>query len=496
MKFPEISKWFRQLRRPDPDIEVVDRPVQIPAYEQVEKAGPSRAIGVTGLKRWGDRGLVNEEFLRDLSGSRGYKKFREMRDNDPVVGAVLFAIEMLIRNVSWRVEGGTDEANELVESCMYDMGTSWANTMAEILSMLPFGWSLFELTYKRRGGVRRNALEGSKHSDGKIGWKNWSLRGQDTLYEWVWDEDGEVAAFVQTSPPRTTMVEIPMERCLLFRTGVHKNNPEGRSILRNAYKPWYYAEQLSRIEAIGIERDLAGLPVMYASERAINAYESVLRQIVSSVKRDENEGLLIPKIVDPATGEKEIELVLLSAAGSRQINISEAIQRYQRLITISVMADFVMLGHEKVGSLALASSKTSMFALAVGAILESIANEINDREIPRLLRYNGMPADEPPRLVPGDIEKVDPKEMAAFLTAISGAGVLSTPDDDLENYLREMMGLPMKPEDDMARPNPRMAAPPDNADMPEQAETEDDMEDVEDPEDSAGDEPVDPVEVE
>ncbi len=453
-------------------------------YEQVEKAGPSRGVGVTGLKRWGDRGLVNEEFLRDLSGSRGYRKYREMKDNDPVVGAVLFAIEMVIRNVSWRVEDGSDEAHELVESCMHDMGASWPNTMAEILSMLPFGWSLFEVTYKRRGGAKRNALESSKYNDGRIGWKNWSLRGQDTLCEWVWDEDGEVIAFVQTSP-----VEIPMDRCLLFRTGVHKNNPEGRSILRNAYKPWYYAEQLSRIEAIGIERDLAGLPVMYASERAISQYESILRQIVSSVKRDENEGLLIPKIVDPITKEKEIELVLLSSAGSRQLNISDTIQRYHRLITISVMADFVMMGHEKVGSLALASSKTSMFALAVGAILESIASEVNDREIPRLLRYNGMPTDEMPRLVPGDIEKIDPKEMAAFLTAISGAGVLSTPDDELENYLREMMGLPPKPEDDMARPNPRIATSASSRDMPEQ-------DDMEEPEDDAESESVDPVEVE
>lgn len=439
--------------------------------EPVDKASPFMNVGVTGLKRWGDRGLVYEEFLRELSGSRGYRKYREMRDNDPVVGAVLFAIEMVIRNVKWRVEGGTDEAHGFVESCMYDMGASWSNTVAEILSMLPFGWSLFEITYKRRNGDNRNPATRSKFKDGKIGWKNWSLRGQDTLDEWVWGDDGEVAAFVQSAPPEIRRVEIPMDRCLLFRTGVHKGNPEGRSILRNAYQPWYYAQQLSRVEAIGHERDLAGLPVIYATARAMTTYGPQLEKIVTSVKRDENEGLIIPQVIDPVTKEKEIEFTLLSAAGSRQMNIDATITRYQRLIAISVMADFVMMGHEKVGSLALASSKTSMFALAVGAILNSIADEINSREIPRLLRYNGMPTTDAPRLVPGDIEKVDPKEIAAFITAVASAGVLTTPDEGLENHLREVMGLPERPDVDMARPpmpNPR-TPPTDSAvnDMPD-----------------------------
>lgn len=436
-----------------------------PTEDPIEKASPTTAMGSTGLNRWGNRGIINEEFLRELSGSKGYKKYREMRDNDPVIGAVMYAIEMVIRNVKWRMEGGADDVHEFVETCLHDMGASWPNTLAEILSMLPYGFAPFELTYKRRRGDQRNPALSSKFDDGRIGWKSWSLRGQDTIDEWVWDDDGNVIAFVQTAPPDVRRVEIPLDRCLLFRTGVHKNNPEGRSILRNAYQPWYYAQNLQRIEAIGHERDLAGLPVIYCSERAYTRYESDLKKIVTSVKRDENEGLIIPQLFDP-DGNKEIEFTLLSAPGSRQLNLGDTINRYHRLMAITVMADFVMLGHEKVGSLALASSKTSMFALSVGALLETIASEINDREIPRLLRYNGMPTTDAPKLVPGDIEDIDPKELAAFITAMASSGVLSTPDDDLENHLRQLMKLPEKPEGDMARPNPRVTAPPTEPEEP------------------------------
>ena len=59
---------------------------------------------------------------------------------------------------------------------------------------------------------------------------------------------------------------IPMSKALLFRTKSRKNNPEGRSILRNAYRSWYFKRRIQEIEGIGIERDLAGLPVMHGPE--------------------------------------------------------------------------------------------------------------------------------------------------------------------------------------------------------------------------------------
>ncbi|WP_155274431.1 hypothetical protein [Piscirickettsia salmonis] len=52
----------------------------------------------------------------------------------------------------------------------------------------------------------------------------------------------------------------------MFRTTSRKGNPEGRSILRNAYQPWYYKKNLESIESIGIERNLVGLLTLRAME--------------------------------------------------------------------------------------------------------------------------------------------------------------------------------------------------------------------------------------
>ena len=63
-----------------------------------------KEYGRIGQKRW--EGQFYEEFLPELSGMRGIKVFQEMEKNDDTVGAILFAIKMMIRQVEWHVEPG------------------------------------------------------------------------------------------------------------------------------------------------------------------------------------------------------------------------------------------------------------------------------------------------------------------------------------------------------------------------------------------------------
>ena len=65
-------------------------------------------IGRTGQQRYG--GVFYEEFLPELRGQRGIRAYKEMSENDDIIGAILFAVKMLIRNVHWGVQpGGTEE---------------------------------------------------------------------------------------------------------------------------------------------------------------------------------------------------------------------------------------------------------------------------------------------------------------------------------------------------------------------------------------------------
>ena len=387
--------------------------------EKIDDYNVLDVLGVTGLNRSG--GLVDEEWLRQLEGTKGVKVYTEMRDNDPVIGSILYAIKTLVRQTKSSIHptGKTDkhfERARFVSQCLEDMSVSFPDFLSEVLSMLPFGWSYFETLYKIRRGHGRDPRTNSIYNDGKVGWRKFGIRSQDTLDHWEFSKEGEVLGMWQLAPPNYDLTYLPIEKCIHFRTESHKNNPEGRSILRNAYRSWFYCKRIQEIEAIGIERDLAGLPVMQVplellASNATSAQKAVVddfRDMIQKIRRDEYEGVVVPSETDIDGNPSGFKLSLLSSGGRRPLDVNEIVKRYESRTALSVLGEFVLLGMDGTGSFALSSSKTTLFAQA---------------------------------LVFSDIETPDVRELGAALTGLAGAGLI-TPDDSLEKWIREFANLP------------------------------------------------------
>ena len=415
--------------------------------------------GVSGLTRFG--GFVYEEWLKELQGRRGALTYREMRDNDAVIGAFLYAIEMLIRQVKWRIDVGgetpaDEEAKDFLESCLDDMSSSWNDTISEILTMLPYGWCMMETCYKlRKGPDEPTGTTRSKYNDGRIGWRKWAIRAQETLWRWSFEPDGSIVGMEQIAPPDYKTRFIPIEKALLFRTKSNKNNPEGRSILRNAYRSWYFKKNIEEIEAIGIERDLAGFPIMWVPPDILEqttpetklAY-SRYKKIVTNIKRDEQEGLLMPLVYDDK-GNKLYDIDMLSSGATRrQFDTNIIITRYEQRIAMTVMADFLMLGHDKTGSYALSVNKTSLFQTALSTILQNICDIVNTYAIPRLFKLNAFDGlTDYPKLAHDELEKADLDELGNFIQKVVGSGAVTAEGDiDLENYIRAAAKFPERPD--------------------------------------------------
>lgn len=409
-------------------------------------------IGRIGQKRYG--GTFYEEFLRELRGKKGIETYREMAENDDTIGAILFAVEMLIRQASWNVEPGGDtpkdkEAAEFVEQCMHDMQDTWTDTISEILSFLTYGWSFHEIVYKRRMGKTRDQKTRSKYNDGLIGWRKLPIRAQETLYQWEYDDEDNLIAMTQLPPPNYGLITIPMDKAMLFRTKSRKGNPEGRSILRNAYRSWYFKRRIQEYEGIGIERDLAGLPVFTAPEDIaiwdeddpdMVKLRTGMEAMVQKIRVDELAGIVKPY---------GFEFELLNSGGSKQFDTNAIIQRYDTGMAMTVLADFIFLGHQQVGSFALSSDKTELFSMAIGAYLDIICETFNSQGIPQLIDVNGSHFDgitDYPKLAHGDIENADIQKLAAYIKDMTGVGIL-VPDDGLEDYVREAAGLPERTSD-------------------------------------------------
>ena len=429
--------------------------------DPLSKARPSSTdfmeIGSSGLHQFG--GEIQQDFLRQLRGKQAFANFREMADNDPVVGAMLHAIEMLIRAVDWSVEPAADDDEraiaeaEFVSSCLADMSTSWVDTLAAIMGFLVYGYSYHEIVYKRRQGFTKDPRTRSKFKDGRIGWRKLPTRSQETIDRWELDSNGGIRGAYQVDPNsvKKGVTFLPIEKCLLFRTTSKLNNPQGRSILRNAFVPWYYKRRIQEIEAIGIERDLAGLPVALVPPQLLSnaataeerAALDAIKQIVRNVKRDEQEGIVFPLAYDPETGNPAYDLKLLSTGGRRQFDTDAIIGRYDQRIAMTVLADFLLLGHENVGSQALSVSKVDLFVRSLDAYLSEIAEVFNNHAIPRLMRLNGVDEALSPTLTWSTPKSVDLAAIGSFVTSLAQAGAPLFPDENLEGYLRGIAGLPV-----------------------------------------------------
>lgn len=395
---------------------------------------PFSEIGVTGLSQWG--GYIHEEILRELRGPRGMQTYREMLDNDPIVNAMVQAIETLATSVEWRVDDADDATGEgkryaeVVHDMLFER-MQWRDVLSEILTMLPYGFSLLEQVYERR-------------PDGLLGWRRWSGRSQETIERWDFDDQERIIGAEQQPPQGGGAIYLPLSKCLLFRTQTHRNNPEGRSILRSAYRPWYFKRRIEEFEGIGIERDLAGLPTLKPppelGAQLWNTQDATMVQmkadaeaLVRNIKRDEQEGVLLP----PGW-----ELELLASGGSRQMDVGKVIQRYDERIAMSTLADFILVGHGETGSRAMLTSKVNVFTKAMSGYLQRVCDVVNRVAIRRLGRLNAWDMEQLPLLAFADPAPVDLAELGAFLSQMAAAGAPIFPNKALTEYIFKVAKLP------------------------------------------------------
>jgi hypothetical protein len=407
---------------------------------------PRMALQMTGrpgLRRSG--GYVTEEFLRELEGRRGMRVYREMLDNCPLVGAAMLMMAQLLKQVEWWWEpeepGNPDdeEAAECLEQAWKGMESPWSMLVDQIGRMTwGYGFLPVEIVYKKGEG-------------GKLTWRKWQPLAPESLWEWEFDDFDEPVVFVQQSPTDYVIRKIPLNKCIHFRTSSAKANPEGRSLLRNAYVPWFYRNRLQEIEAIGLERNLAGMPMMKIPARYMSpdasaeekAFYEACQVQVRNVRRDENEGLIVPSDLWPDTTEPLVSFELLAAAGQTSSSsgggIDTAITRHEQRIVGSFLADFLLLGQEAVGSFALSDDKTNLFAVTMGAFLKDVAGEVSKQGGETLLRLNAMPGKA--NLRAGDLEKGAIDKTVEALSKMLTAGLI-VPDPKLQEWGRELIGAP------------------------------------------------------
>lgn len=421
----------------------------MPDPQQQARIGPR--IGHSGLRIWA--GYLSEEYLPELRGHRAYVVYDEMRKGEPIIQAILNSINSIIMAAGYTIEPATQEDRDLqaaqhVSQAFERLKRPITDVYAELLTMFPYGYAPMEIIYS--------------YEAGKIWWHDIALRGQESIEKWEINEYGDILGLWQRTQHNGALVFIPWEKMLLFRITAERNNPEGLSILRAAYKPYFYKRVLEEIEAMGAERDLLGIPVMRVPYGATPDEIEAARRIVESVKNDDQAG-----IVETAIGpnpEDRFEFRLLTGQGSsgRVAFTDRLIQRYSSEMALACLAQFLRLGVSGGGSYSLSSDQRDTFQLAIRGWLKRIEDVWNSYAIPRLLAFNGLKGSC--RLKHGRVAQYNLQTLANYITA-GAQNKWLTPNRQLEQWLRDVAELP-RLDDQQPALSDNLAAPqqlPDNS---------------------------------
>ena len=377
-------------------------------------------------------GYIQEEYLEELTGTQAADIYDKMRRSDPKVKMVLSAMKNPIKGASWEVNEKGDETKEgeiqkaFIEHILFNggIGKTWKSFLHEALSCIDFGYSLFEITYS---AVLNDPVFGSYN-----GIKSLAFRSQRTIEKWNICRGGNLESVYQEAyGDKQKSITIGAEYLLHFALEREGDNYEGISILRPAYGPWLRKNNFLKMIAAGIEKYAIPVPILEIPEGKQNSpeYKKALSAMKKYVSHQCNY-LTVP------FGWK----ITLNNNPFDASKIREVINDENVEIVNAALANFLELGQSGSGSYALSFDLSDFFLGGLEYVAEQIAETINLKLIPSLIRLNFPNQEQLVELSAKGISDRAGKELADIVKMLVEVNVI-TADDRLEESLRRRFGL-------------------------------------------------------
>lgn len=410
-------------------------------------------IGSTGTEIFA--GQLQEEYLKDLTGTNAADIYDRMRRSDPKIKMIINAMKNPINAASWEIVGTEDEETEkgeiqrkLIEHILFnDLGKTWDRFVREALSMIEFGYSLFEVTYKAEIA---HPKFGSYN-----GIKSLAFRSQRTIERWEIERSGKLKAVEQQAfgdKQKTTW--IPADYLLHFALDMEGDNFEGISVLRPAYGPFLRKNEFLKLLAAGVEKYAIPIPTLEvpAGKEGTPEYKTAKRALQSYVSHRCNY-LMIP-------GGWKLDLTTntFDADKIRKVINDENVE-----IVNAALANFLELGQSGSGSYALGTDLSDFFLGGLEYVADQISEVINTVLIPKLVKLNSPDGIVRCELRHSGIRDKAGQELANVVTSLVSSEVIK-PDDRLEESLRKRFGLPDKDESSERKIEGGIVPPPTSPD--------------------------------
>ena len=409
---------------------------------------------------------------------------------DSTVAAVNSFYDMMIARADFHFtapiqEDGTvkpevQAATDYLNFCMVNMeDQTWQQFITGIGTYRVFGFSIAEKVWTT---VKRGKYKG------RLKWKSLAQRAQETIKEWRWDRNDpdQLTGVIQRSEVMDATRykdadfrgerEIDRSKFILFRFDPKKNSPQGTSPLNGAWKAWKYLNLVQEYQAVGIAKDLGGIPVLgIPVDKLIEAAadpsgtaaqtQNSLKEMAGSLHAGDRTFAIKPILYDDQGNELYTFELQGITGGGKQYDTTEVIRQYQNEILTVYSASILKLGQDATGSFALSDNMSNLLGFSVQHNLDIIRDQINADLIPQTLAANGwlFEQEDMPTLEYGDVAPRDLDELGKFVQRVVTSGAMSI-GKNLDQSLREAADLPQASftgEDEM--PNEFMTGKQSNA---------------------------------
>lgn len=387
------------------------------------------------------------EHVPELRERRGIRTFYDMSRNDGAVRGALRQIKTPVLGAEWFIEPYSDStidkniAKFVEDSLFEDMETTWEYFLEDVTRCIDYGYFPFEKQYEW------------DYKTNKIKLKNLLPLHPLDVQSWTYSEDGTLTGLIMEplqgeDYTKIVATPIPIHKVVNFTFEREGGDLRGTSILRTAFKHWYYKDTLYKIDAIQKERHGIGVPVIKLPMGFTSADLELAKNLGRNLRTNERAYVTCPENWD----------IYFAKLEGQPVDPIPSIEHHDKKIYEAILAAFM-------GSRDLSKESMDSFYKSTRYVAQCIASTINRYIIRELvdinfLRKNGYPKLRVRRM--GEWE--DTRTMTFALRNLVGAKLI-TPDKPLEELLRAQMGLPDL--DEATARMTDMTAPEENVKAPE-----------------------------
>lgn len=330
--------------------------------------------------------------------------------------------------------------NEFVNwNLFHGMSTTFLHVLANACKTLYLGAEVQELVWTQKPWVSAQAGANSKNS---ICLQKMAQRPMNTIIQFLYDQNGGPAGVEHTkynpSDPQSSPdeVTIPIEKLIIYTWDQQGADLRGLSILRSAYKHWYYKENFYKIDGVQKERHGTGVPLIELPPGFDDEDLTFAQNLARNIRTNERAYILQP----PGW------VISFARLEGNLVDALESAVHHDLMIARNILVQFINQGaSSSSGSGGSRSSGAVMLDLFLSAseyFARLLVDSINHYVIPQLVSYNFNVDKFPTLEFKGIGGEKDKQAEAAALRNLAQAYLL-TPTPETEKWIRQEYGIPI-----------------------------------------------------